>query len=368
MTNQNSLIHGAGVVVQTASNRQVSQHLTRRTAGCLLNDLSQLSKTLIQQLVLHRILRGKRTHLLHKRSILSADLRQLQGGSGSIRARTSLSLQLLSHTLSADLLQLVNRTQNSRSISQTQAQVETLSQLAVIHTQLELRNRQLRQRINNNQRQGHVVTERQLAVANHVNISLSELAGTTLLRTLTTPHLLNLVTREREIQVTGVLHHVTGKRHGQVKVQSQLFLSLRSLVLLQARNCVNFLVNLTLAQQLLNSLYRTSLNRGETVQLKSLTQSVQNMILNQPLSRKILGKTRQRSLASHTRYSLTKNSTTKPPEHLRAYLPIIPTPTPAQHPLPQLTRHKPAQTRSRQVRPQHNTTRHYSHTPHRGYA
>ena len=95
-------------------------------------------------------------------------------------------------------------------------------------------------------------------------------------------------------------------------MQSQLFLSLSSLVLLQARNCVNFLVNLTLAQQLLNSLYRTSLNRGETVQLKSLTQSVQNMILNQPLSRKILGKTRQRSLASHTRYSLTKNSTTKP--------------------------------------------------------
>ena len=355
VTNQNSLIHGAGVVVQAASNRQVSQHLTRRTARRLLNDLSQLSKTLIQQLMLHRILSGKRTHLLHKRSILSADLRQLQGGSGSIRARTSLSLQLLSHTLSTNLLQLVNRTQNSRSISQTQAQVETLSQLAVIHTQLELRNRQLRQRINNNQRQGHVVTERQLAVANHVNISLSELAGTTLLRTLTTPHLLNLVTREREIQVAGVLHHVTGKRHGQVKVQSQLFLSLRSLVLLQARNCVNFLVNLTLAQQLLNSLYRTSLNRGETMQLKSLTQSVQNMILNQPLSRKILGKTRQRSLASHTRYSLTKNSTTKPRNTSGHIYPSY------QHP-PQHSTHSPSTPRANPRKPAagrfaHNTTR-----------
>ena len=42
--------------------------------------------------MLHRILSRKRTHLLHERSILSADLRQLQGGSGSIRARTSLSL------------------------------------------------------------------------------------------------------------------------------------------------------------------------------------------------------------------------------------------------------------------------------------
>ena len=312
MTNQHSLVHGAGVVVQAASNRQVSQHLTRRTAGRLLNDLSQLSKTLIQQLVLDRILSGKRTHLLHEGCILGTDLRQLQGGSGSIRARTSLSLQLLSHTLSTNLLQLVNRTQNSRGVGQTQAQVEALSQLAVIHTQLELGNRQLRQRINNNQRQSHVITERQLAVADHVNICLSELAGTTLLRTLTTPYLLNLVTREREIQVTGVLYHVAGERHGQVKVQRQLLLSLRGLILLQARNCVNFLVNLTLAQQLLNSLYRTSLNRGETVQLKSLTQSVQNMILNQPLSRKILGKTRQRSLASHTRYSLTKNSTTKP--------------------------------------------------------
>ena len=141
MTNQHGLVHGAGVVVQAASNRQVSQHLTRRTAGRLLNDLSQLSQALIQQLVLHRILGGKRTHLLHKRSILSTNLSQLQGGSGSIRARTSLSLQLLGHTLSTNLLQLVDRTQNSRSISQTQAQVEALSQLAVIHAQLELGNR-----------------------------------------------------------------------------------------------------------------------------------------------------------------------------------------------------------------------------------
>ena len=118
-------------------------------------------------------------------------------------------------------------------------------------------------------------------------------------------------------------------------MQSQLFLSLSSLILLQARNCVNFLVNLTLAQQLLNSLYRTSLNRGETVQLKSLTQSVQNMILNQPLSRKILGKTRQRSLASHTRYSLTKNSTTNPrntpgtsTHHTNTHPSTAPTPPP----------------------------------------
>ena len=138
-------------------------------------------------------------------------------------------------------------------------------------------------------------------------------------------------------------------------MQSQLFLSLGSLILLQARNCVNFLVNLTLAQQLLNSLYRTSLNRGETVQLKSLTQSVQNMILNQPLSRKILGKTRQRSLASHTRYSLTKNSTTKPRNTSGHIYPSY------QHP-PQHSTHSPSSPDTNPRKPAagrfaHNTTR-----------
>ena len=243
--------------------------------------------------------------------------------------RSGLGLKLLSHALRANLLQLIDGTQHGRGVGQAQAQVEALGQLAVIHAQLEIGNRQLRQRIDNDQREGHVVTERQLTVTNHVNVCLGELACAALLRALATPDLLNLVTREREVQVAGVLDHVAGERHGQVKVQSQLFLSLSSLVLLQARNCVNFLVNLTLAQQLLNSLYRTSLNRGETMQLKSLTQSVQNIILNQPLSRKILGKTRQRSLASHTRYSLTKNSTTKPRRSTVPGIPII-IPTPAR--------------------------------------
>ena len=327
MADQHGLIYGAGVVVQTAGNRQVGQHLTRRTAGRLFNDLGQLGKTLIQQLVLHRILGGKRTHLLHEGCILGTNLGQLQGGRGSLRARTGLGLKLLGHALRTNLLQLVDGAQHGRGVGQAQAQVEALGQLAVIHAQLEIGNRQLRQRIDNDQCEGHVVTERQLAVANHVNICLGELAGAALLRALATPDLLNLVTREREVQVAGVLHHVAGKRHGQVKVQGQLLLGLRGVVLLQARDGVHFLVDFALAQQLLDGLYRTSLNRGKTVQLKSLTQGVENVVLNQSFSRKILGETRQRRLASHALYSLIKNSTTKP---RRSTVPgisiIIPTP------------------------------------------
>ena len=164
--------------------------------------------------MLHRILGGQRTHLLHEGCILGADLSQLQGGRGSLRARTGLGLKLLGHALGTNLLQLVDGAQHGRGVGQAQAQVEALGQLAVIHAQLEVGNRQLRQRIDNDQREGHVVAERQLAVANHVNICLGELAGAALLRALATPDLLNLVTREREVQVAGVLHHVAGERHG----------------------------------------------------------------------------------------------------------------------------------------------------------
>ena len=133
MTNQHGLVHGAGVVVQAAGNRQVGQHLTRCAAGRLLNDLSQLSKTLIKQLVLHRVLSGKRTYLLHEGCILGTNLRQLQGGRGSLRARTGLGLKLLSHALGTNLLQLVDGAQHGRGVGQAQAQVEALGQLAVIH-------------------------------------------------------------------------------------------------------------------------------------------------------------------------------------------------------------------------------------------
>ena len=61
---------------------------------------------------------------------------------------------------------------------------------------------QLFQGGNHDQRQLHLIVVRQVAGADHVDIGLHELTETALLRTLATPHLLNLPTLEGKGEVT----------------------------------------------------------------------------------------------------------------------------------------------------------------------
>ena len=68
-------------------------------------------------------------------------------------------------------------------------------------------------------------------------------------------------------------------------MQSKFFFSFSGVIIQQARDRVNFLINITLAKKLLNSLNRTGLNRRKTVKLEGLTQSVKNMVLNKSFSR-----------------------------------------------------------------------------------
>ena len=58
------------------------------------------------------------------------------------------------------------------------------------------------ERRHHDQRQFDLVMVRQIAIADHIDIGLHELAETTLLRTLATPHLLNLPTLEGKGEVT----------------------------------------------------------------------------------------------------------------------------------------------------------------------
>ena len=65
----------------------------------------------------------------------------------------------------------------------------------------------------------HVVAERQVAVAHHVDVRLGELAGAAFLRAFAAPHLLDLVAPEGERQVAGVFDDVAGERDSEVEVQ-----------------------------------------------------------------------------------------------------------------------------------------------------
>ena len=58
--------------------------------------------------------------------------------------------------------------------------------------------------------------------ANHVGITLIELSVSTFLRTVGTPHGLNLIALKRHLQFLAVLHHETSKRHCQIVAKSFL--------------------------------------------------------------------------------------------------------------------------------------------------
>ena len=133
------------------------------------------------------------------------------------------------------------------------------------------------------QRQFDLVMVGQIAIADHVDVGLHELAEAAFLRTLATPHLLNLPALERERQRTRVLDHIPAQRHGQIEMQAQTLFN-RSVGfmtdLLQTAQQVNLLAGLAFFQQRSAGFHRSRLNADEAVELKNLTKRIDNTLLH----------------------------------------------------------------------------------------
>ena len=169
---------------------------------------------------------------------------------------------------------------------QAKATVEPLRQLAIIgvHGGLgEAIRAQLFQCGDHDQRQFHFIVVGQVAGADHVDVGLHELAEAAFLRTLATPHLLNLPALERERQRTRVLDHIPAQRHGQIEMQAQTLFN-RSVGfmtdLLQTAQQVNLLAGLAFFQQRSAGFHRSRLNADEAVELKNLTKRIDNTLLH----------------------------------------------------------------------------------------
>src|SRR5215211_1588896 len=130
----------------------------------------------------------------------------------------------------------------------------------------------------------------------NVYVSLGELAITAFLRTLTPPHLLDLVAPERKGQHVRVFEHVTSKGHGQIKVQTKISWSVCAV---QPLHDVDLLVDLALLGKAIQRLHRPGLDRGETVQLERLAESVKYELFDDPGFRRVLRKAGQRLRATH---------------------------------------------------------------------
>ena len=128
--------------------------------------------------------------------------------------------------------------------------------------------------------------ERELAVTHNVDVRLREFTEATVLRTLTAPHLLDLVALEREIQLVRILHHVAGEGNGQVEVQTHTLVlgsacaRRRGLQGLQAVEHVDLLRGLALCFELLEGLDRTGFDARKAVQFKHAPQLIEDVHLN----------------------------------------------------------------------------------------
>src|SRR6476469_8448655 len=129
-----------------------------------------------------------------------------------------------------------------------------------------------------------------------VDVGLGELAVAPLLRPLTSPHLLDLITPEREGQLVSVLQHVTGEWHREVEVQTKISWAVLTM---QPLYGVDLFVDLALFGQAIQRLDRARLDRGESVQLKGLAQPVEHELFDDPGFRDVLRKTGQRLRATH---------------------------------------------------------------------
>ena len=167
-----------------------------------------------------------------------------------------------------------------------QPAVEPLGELAVVDVHGDGREAQLSVQAlkgrQHHQRGLDVVVLGQGLVTDDVDVSLGELAIAALLRTFTTPHLLDLVATEREVQVAGVLQHVAGEGNGEVEVQAQtVLLGPRVMrVSVQSIDDVDLLVDLSLAGELLHGLDGTGMDRRETMKLEGLLKDPGHMVLH----------------------------------------------------------------------------------------
>ncbi len=125
--------------------------------------------------------------------------------------------------------------------------------------------------------------------ADDVHIGLDELAEAAILGALTAPHLLDLVSLEREVQLARVLQHVSRQRDGEIEVQSEL--GVLGIASLEAVEQIDLLGGFPLAQKLIEWFDGTRLDSREPVQLERLAQGVQNALLDDSAVGQPLGET-----------------------------------------------------------------------------
>ena len=259
MVEHSGFVNGAGVVVQTAGNRQVDFEVVSRNAerlhiGC---NCFQLLCAEVEYLVLALVALQRREDTLGAARGLD-ELQQLV-------SRSCFHAEILDqnglYLFCADLLQLVDGTHHIAGLfGQAEDGKEAVEHLAVVDADLEALKTERGERLVDDARHLGFVDDVQLAVTDDVDVRLIELAETAALCALTAVNLADLETAERERQLAVVLGNILCQRNGQVKAQGQVAVALGEAVDLL------FSLAAALGKQYLGGLDQRGIQRIEAVQ------------------------------------------------------------------------------------------------------
>lgn len=238
------------------------------------------------------------TDPIDDRAVVARHLGELEACLRLRRRRADL-VDESSHDLRpTDLVELVDDPQDTVDVLDPEAPVEALGDLAVVHEDADLWHTdpsERGQRLGHDERHLDLEVVREVPRAHDVDVRLHELTEAAVLRTLATPHLLDLVALERKREVPCVLQDVARERHGQVEVQTEPLLvgrahrRLRVVLALEPAQDIDLLGGLSLAQQLVERLDRARLDASETVQLERLPDGIEDVLLHDAVGRKPFG-------------------------------------------------------------------------------
>ena len=175
--------------------------------------------------------------------------------------------------LSADLIQLIHGTHNvTGTLGEAQHGIEAIEDLTVIHTDLEALQAQGGECLVDDGGDFCLVGDVQLAITNHVDVSLIKLTEASALGAFAAVDLSDLEAAEGEGQVAVVQGHVLGQRYGQVKTQGQVGITLGE--------AINLLLGITaaLGQQNLRGLNDGGVQAGKAVEGVGLLQGVHHAV------------------------------------------------------------------------------------------
>ena len=282
------LVDGAGVVVEAARDGEVNGEILLGDAEVL--EVLRHHDQLVKPLVEGRVHAAVHLQAFENLRVRAADGHEVQHVLALVGEHLHLVDEKLLDLLRADLIELVHRAHDlPRLLAHAVHGVEAVQELAVVDADPELFQPQAREGLVDDGGDLRLIENIELAIADHVDIRLVELAEAPALGALPPVDLADLIAAEGEAQLPIVPGDVLRERHREVKAQGKI-----ALALLEA---VDLLLGLAaaLGEQHLRRFDDRRVERREAVERVGIAQNAHHLLQLHLLLRRKLHEARERA-------------------------------------------------------------------------